>query len=291
MKVGLSSGISPLLFIAIRSLLASCILFFVAVIRKEPIGEARKNWFLLIVLGLTAFFGYFGMVLGGVSVSPGFASVIGNSHPIIASVLAVIFLSESLRFGKIAGLTFGFLGVILSSVPSLLGQTSNSLSGIGLLLLSAIATGTGNVFFKKISNSNYPISAVAIQFTLSSLFLLVAGYLFERPFVINWNLGFVLSLLILSVGGTALADILWLDLLKRTSLTKLNVYIFLTPAFSLAMGILFFKEKLGVWEVFGIGSILIGILMITKRNKDEIQNPKKRILMALHSMASKFFPH
>ena len=152
-KVGLASGTSPLVFVTLRSLVASIVLFAVAIQRKEPIAETRKHWPLLCAIGLAAFFGYFGMVLGGASVNPGIASVISYSHPIVASILAVLFLSESLSFPKIAGLILGFAGVVASSVPSLLGETSNSFTGIGLILISAVATGVGNVLFKKISNS------------------------------------------------------------------------------------------------------------------------------------------
>lgn len=268
-KVGLKSGTSPLVFFTLRSLAASIILFAVATRRREPIAETRKHWPLLSAIGLAAFFGYFGMVLGGARVNPGIASVIGNSHPIVASILAVIFLSESLSFFKITGLIFGFVGVILSSVPSLLGETSNSLSGIGLILLSAVATGAGNVLFKKISNSKFPISVLAIQFAVGSVLLFLSALLIERPLVINWDLGFMVSLLVLSFGGTALADIIWIDLLKRNSLTKLNVFIFLTPAFSILMGILSFKERLGLWEVLGIGAILVGVFMILYRRTKE----------------------
>jgi drug/metabolite transporter (DMT)-like permease len=268
-KVGLDGGTSPLIFFTLRSLAASILLFAVATRRKEPIAEIRKHWLLLCAIGLAAFFGYFGMVLGGVSVNPGIASVIGNSHPIVASILAVIFLSESLSFFKITGLIFGFVGVILSSVPSLLGETSNSLSGIGLILLSAVATGVGNVLFKKISNSKFPTSVLAIQFAFATVLLFLSALLIERPLVINWDLGFMVSLLVLSFGGTALADIIWIDLLKSNSLTKLNVFIFLTPAFSILMGIVFFKERLGLWEMLGIGAILSGVFMILQnRTKD-----------------------
>jgi drug/metabolite transporter (DMT)-like permease len=215
-KVGLSSGTSPLVFVALRSLVASFVLFEVAIRRKEPIAETRKHWLLLCAIGLAAFFGYFGMVLGGASVNPGIASVIGNSHPIVASILAVLLLSESLSFPKIAGLILGFAGVIISSVPSLLGEASNSLTGIGLILISAVATGAGNVLFKKISNSKFPISVVAIQFAISSLLLLPTALLIERPLVIKWGPGFILSLLGLAIGATALADIVWLDLLAAS---------------------------------------------------------------------------
>jgi drug/metabolite transporter (DMT)-like permease len=274
-KVGLSGGIPPLLFGTLRTAIAALVLFGVAYRRKEQISQAGRYKFFLFVIGLMAFFGYYGMFVGGSSVSPGLASVIGNSNPIMASLLAAAFLSESLNLIKIAGLFFGFIGVVLISVPTFFGETSNSLVGIGLVLIGALGTAAGNVFLKKFSKSSFPISVLAIQFMLCSVLLFSSALMSERPLVINWNLRFSVSLIILSVVGTAFADIIWLDLLKRNSLTKLNVFIFLTPAFSLVMGMIFFKEKLGVWEIIGIGAILIGVLLVIDRESDNTKTKDK----------------
>jgi drug/metabolite transporter (DMT)-like permease len=147
--------------------------------------------------------------------------------------------------------------------------------GIGLVLIGALGTAAGNVFLKKFSKSSFPISVLAIQFMLCSVLLFSSALMSEVPLVIKWNLRFFVSLIILSVVGTAFADIIWLDLLKRKSLTKLNVFIFLTPAFSLVMGMIFFNEKLGVWEIIGIFAILIGVLMVIDRESGHTKTKDK----------------
>jgi drug/metabolite transporter (DMT)-like permease len=109
---------------------------------------------------------------------------------------------------------------------------------------------------------------LVIQFILCSVFLLASALISKGLFIIKWNLEFSSSLIILSVIGTAIADIIWLDLLKRNSLTKLNIYIFLTPGFSLVIGIFFFNEEIGVWEIIGISAILIGVFMVIERENE-----------------------
>jgi drug/metabolite transporter (DMT)-like permease len=270
-RIGLASGTSPILFGALRSLIAAIVLYAVARARKEPIIRVKEHWFLLSVIGALAFFAYVGMILGGASVNPGLASVIGNSHPIMASVLAVVFLSESLSNIKIAGLALGFIGVALTSIPSFLGETTNSLLGIGFVLLGALGTGAGNVFLKKVSSSDFPIMALVAQFVIAALLLLPVSIFFEGLPSIKWDLGFSVSLIVLSVGATALADILWLDLLKRNSLSKLNVFIFLTPAFALFMGVVFFHESFGLWEILGIAAILAGVFLILEKKSSNLQ--------------------
>jgi drug/metabolite transporter (DMT)-like permease len=270
LRVGLASGTSPLLFGALRTAIASIVLAGLAFRRRERISETGNRKLVLAAIGATVFLGYFGMVLGGSSVNPGLASVVSNTNPIIGSSLAVVFLSDSLNLRKASGLLMGFLGVIFISIPAFSGESANSLIGIGLVLLGAFGAAAGNVFLKKFANSNFPISLLAIQFAIASPLLLLAALLIEFPLSVKWGFGFSFSLTVLAIGGTALADIMWLDLLKRNSLTKLNVFIFLTPAFSIVMGMIFFNEKIGGWEMFGIGAILIGVFLILEHRGADV---------------------
>jgi drug/metabolite transporter (DMT)-like permease len=271
-KVGLSSGAPPLLFGAFRTAIAALALAGLAIGHREKLSVAagHKKW--LFALGLMAFLAYFGMVLGGSSLNPGLASVVANSNPIMASLLAAAFLSEKLSWARAAGLLFGFIGVILISIPTFSGNSSNNLTGIGLVLVGALGTAAGNVLLKKMAKSNVPISVLAIQFSICSTLLFLAS-IFNGDMIpqkIDYRL--LGSLIVLALGGTALADVAWIDLLKTNSLTKLNVFIFLTPAFSLAMGTIFFGEKFGSWEVGGIGAILTGILLSMKKTSSKTHN-------------------
>jgi drug/metabolite transporter (DMT)-like permease len=273
LKVGLAGGTTPLLFGALRTSIASIFLAGVAVRRKEQLSEIGSRKLLLVAIGTAAFLGYYGMVLGGSSVNPGLASVVSNTNPLIGSLLAAVFLSDSLNLRKFSGLFMGFLGVISISVPAFNGETSNSLIGIGLVLLGAFGAAAGNVLLKKFANSNFPISVLAFQFAIASPLLFLAALFIEPPLSIKWGFAFSVSLTVLAIGGTALADIIWLDLLKRNSLTKLNVFSFLTPAFSIIMGMMFFNEKIGAWEIVGISAILIGVFLILERRSQLTLQP------------------
>ncbi|OYZ23570.1 MAG: hypothetical protein B7Y39_04495 [Bdellovibrio sp. 28-41-41] len=260
-KLGLQSGTPPILFGALRALLAALGLSILARVRKESFSHVKEHWLLLLVVGVTTFFGFAGMFLGGSSINPGLATVIGNSNPIMASALAAIFLSESLTRSKISGLILGFAGVMLVSVPAFSGDTNLSIAGIGFVLFGALSSGAGSVLLKKVSNSNFPTLTLVAQFTFATILLFAVSFVKEGVPAIKFNFSFAVSLAVLALGTTALADVLWIDLLKRNSLTKLSVYMFLTPAFSILLGIIFFQEKFGIWESLGIAFILTGVLL------------------------------
>ena len=53
-------------------------------------------------------------------------------------------------------------------------------------------------------------------------------------------------------------------LLKSVSVTRLNVFTFLTPVFGLIIGLIFFGERISVLEFFGILVIFGGLYFIVK---------------------------
>ena len=86
----------------------------------------------------------------------------------------------------------------------------------------------------------------------------------EDVTAIRWSPGFLLSLGVLSLFGTAAVFVLWFTLLERARLTQLNVFTFLTPVFGLAMGTAFFAETIELAAIVGIGLSLIGIYLVTR---------------------------
>ena len=86
----------------------------------------------------------------------------------------------------------------------------------------------------------------------------------ENVTAISWTLAFVLDVITLSVFGTSAAFVLWFSLLRRASLSQLNVFTFLTPIFGIAMGTMFFSEEVGSAEIAGIGFSLLGIYWVTR---------------------------
>ncbi len=73
--------------------------------------------------------GLFGMFYGGASVSPGLATVIANTQPLMAAVLAWYFLKEPQNRSQRSGLLIAFGGIVLIGVPGFMG-TNNQLSGL-----------------------------------------------------------------------------------------------------------------------------------------------------------------
>jgi drug/metabolite transporter (DMT)-like permease len=262
--VGLSAA-PPLYFAALRAFVAGLGLLLPALLLRRPL-PSRNTWPGLVgaALGATSL-GFTGMFLGGGIISPGLATVLTNTQPLIAAVLAYAALGERLGRGGVAGLLLGFAGILLIALSGSRGEgTITTPLGVAYVLLGAVGVAGGNVLLKRLAGRVDPLMATAWQLLLGGLPLLLASLVFEAPFRVTWSVTFVVVLLALGLLGTALAFVLWFSLLARTELTRLNSFTFLTPVLALLIGVLFFSERMPPLELGGIGLTLAGALWVSR---------------------------
>ncbi len=256
----------PLTFATLRSFVAGAALLLLGWGMRRPWPRGWAVWLTLAGVGVSmTSMGFAGMFLAGGLVSPGLATVLANIQPLIAAVLAGIVLGERLGPRRRMGLALGFGGIVMVALPGFGSGANSSPSGIGFILLGAVGVAAGNVLLKRLTGQVDVLMATGWQFVLGGIPLFLAAQWFESPAQIEWGVPFVAILLALSLLGTSLAFVLWFSLLHRSELTRLNTFVFLTPAFALVLGAVFFGESLGWLEASGIILILGGILQVSRQ--------------------------
>lgn len=265
--VGLDSS-PPFFYAAIRALIAGLILLLFAIGLKRPLPRKRSVWLGTVVVGLTATsLGFFGMFFGGGLISPGIATVIANTQPLIAAVLAYFWLKESLSLRQKLGLLVGFVGIIFISIGTNDQGTSASATGVIYILIGAVGVALGNVTLKWLAGRGDVWMLMGLQLVIGSIPLFILSGIYESLQQVTWDISFVLSLLTLSIFGTAAVAALWFILLERIELSKINVFTFLTPIFGLIIGSMFFNETLGGTHVFGITLSVLSIYLVSYQGK------------------------
>jgi len=258
----------PLSFAALRALIAGAALALIAAVGRRPMPRGIGTWLVLIATGLgTTTLGFLGMFQAAEFVSPGLATVIANSQPLIAAVLAHVFLHERLHSAQRFGLLLGFLGVVLISVPQFgaAGQRGFAI-GLAFIVLAASGVAFGNVLMKALSDRVDPLVAVAAQSLFGALPLAIAALLFERHSTIAWSESFIASLMGLALLGSALVYWLWFSLLESIPLSRANAYTFLTPFIGFTLGIIFFGEHLRLIAIIGLLLSGAGIILVERRS-------------------------
>lgn len=265
------------MFAAIRSLIASLSLIVPLLFIKRQFLLDKTHWKYAIYTSLTyTVLGFGGMFLADGKVLPGLATVLANTQPLIAACLAYFFLQERLDWINLFGIALGFLGIVVIASPHLFGGTyGQSFTGILFVMAGTIGTGAGNVVMKRASKHCDPFVLTGLQLFIGSLILSLLSILFEEQSGIHWHTTFIWSLFVLAIPGTSFATVLWIYLLRKSSLSKLNVFTFLTPFFAIIIGILYFEETFSVIEVIGAGLALLGIHFTIKQTQPKtISNEK-----------------
>ena len=262
-----------LTFAAIRALLSGGTLLAVALVLGRHLPRGVKEWLAIVAIGFGATtLAFFGMFHAAEFVSPGIATVIASTQPLMAALLAHWFLGERLSIRGQAGLVLGFLGIVLISVPQLSTGGGDAFRiGIAYIVLSAIGITVSNVIIKRIATRIDPLMAMGWQLVIGSIPLAVIAVATEDPTAVRWTVEFLGSLIGLSLAGTALAYWIWCKVLKSVELSHANAFTFLVPVFGLGMGMGFYGERLPAIAIAGIALTLLGIYQVAKGMRSKVE--------------------
>lgn len=253
-------------FAALRAALAGFCLIVLGALCGRPVPASGRSWILIVLVGLGATsMGFLGMFHAAEFVSPGLATVIANVQPIIAAVLANVFLGERLKaIGKI-GLAVGLAGIAVVAWPGLAADHVQGYSlGIAYVVFAATGVSVGNIAIKRLTGQVDPIMAMGFQLLVGAVPLALLSMLTEDVSLLTWSKEFVLVLVALSVLGSSLAFWLWFEALERVDLNRANAFTFLVPVFGLMIGATFFGERLEAIQTVGVGLVLTGILLVQR---------------------------
>ena len=260
-------------FAALRASIAGVILLLIGAVLGKEQPKRIKHWFSLMVIGLGATsVGFYGMFHASEFVSPGMATVLTNLQPMLTAVLAFWLLKESINKYENMAIIMGFVGVMIIAASNKDGASGVSFEGLSYLIIAVIGLSVSNVLIKQLAGQVNALVAMGWQLIFGAIVLWILAFTTENQTEINWSTNFIISLLVLSLFGTALAYWLWFKVLETVDLVFANSFSFLVPAFGILMGVFIFKESFTVQVAIGITVIFIGIVLINLPKNGEGKN-------------------
>lgn len=255
-----------LTFAAGRALLAGLTLTTLALVLRRPLPRGAAPWAMVAIVGFGATsLGFLGMFHAAEFVSPGIATVIANTQPLLAAILGSMVLKERLSTRGVAGLTLGFAGILSIAAPEMVSQgQSTYLIGVAYITLAAMGVTVSNVAIKRIAGRVDALMAMGLQMLIGGVPLALVAWATEEPSSIRWSFAFVGALVFLSLFGTALAYWLWFSVLEKAPLHRANAFSFLIPIFGLTIGALFFDETLRWPQLGGIVLAVLGVGLVSR---------------------------
>jgi drug/metabolite transporter (DMT)-like permease len=242
----------PLRFAGLRAAIAGAAILLLLAVSRKSLLPTRRLWpGILVLAGLATVLSYGAMFLSPGRTGAGIASVLGNTTPLFAILLAAAVLHERITRAKLIALVLGFAGVRLIAWPAITGPAGAGLVGAVLPLLSAVGSASESVVVKRLD--------AGWQLLLGGLPLLALSTWVERDVQIQWGTRFVMLLLFLALVSTALTTALWYWLLQRDEVGRLTLYLFLVPVLGLGLAAALYGVRLGAIEWSGVAVTLAGL--------------------------------
>ncbi len=260
----LATELPPLTTVFGRVAIGAAVLFAILAPRATTIRVPRAQWgrFLLLaamnnVLPFTLF------AWGETRVTGGTAAILNAMTPMFAVVVGALVWRLPVTRTKLAGVICGIAGVVVLIGPgALVGQ---DYLGQAACLLAALSYGFSAHFVRRIANVTPPNIALG-QLTASTLMLLPLMVVVDQPWTLPTptSLGW-LALIGLAVPCTALAYLMFFDLVARTGGNNTALVTLLVPVSAELLGAVVLDEPIAWNAVAGMGLIAAGLAAIDGR--------------------------
>jgi len=225
-------------------------------------SSTSPNWKTYLGLGacMAAYqAGYFWAVsLAGVAVT---ALISICSSPIFITLLAAKFLGEKLTLKIYLALGLGLAGTSLLAIDpqATTRQDWQFFGGVLLALGAGLAYAAYAVGAKIAIQHLPPFKVLALSFTAAGA-MLSPVLLFTPSWNQNWQLQ-VPFLLYLGLAATGFAYLIYMQGLKSTPATTAGIAVLLEPLTATCLGVLVFREPLGLRGAIG-GLLLLGTIAL-----------------------------
>ncbi len=250
----------PLLFLAVRMVLAAGLLLIFATVTNAP----RMPRELVAPSALVGLFMH-AVYLGGVFVAisrglpSGLGALIAGIHPVVTSVAGRVLLGEKLRRSQWLGVVLGVVGVVVVVADKLrVGSNDVTTFALVAMVCSVIGMSTGTLIQRAKARSMPLVRGTAVQYLSSGIVLGIATAIFEDGrFELNLEMSLALawSVLVLSLA----AVLLMMLLISRHSAARVSSLFFLTPALSALEAAVLFSERLSGLAIVALVVALAGV--------------------------------
>lgn len=251
----------PFTLVLLRVALAAIILLPVLRGCGLPFPKGWMGWrpFFLVAL-FNNLLPFSLIVIGQTYIPSGLASILNATTPLFTVLVMAAAGEERLVFRRVAGVIVGLIGVMILRGGEFSLDGGQGL-GVLLCLAAALSYGISALVARRSLADSPPLATATFQLMASSLMMAIVAGVFERPWqlpvpgVVTWLAVFGLAAL-----STALAYIVFFQVLRRSGATNVMLVTLLVPITAILLGALVLGERISPREIAGalvIGSALL----------------------------------
>ncbi len=256
----------PLTVVLARVGIAAAILLAVTLFLGHSLPRTLSAWTPFLVMGLLNNAVPFSFLTAGQTmVSVGLAAIINGMTPLFTALVMASFREERLTALRAVGVLLGVAGVILISRLDA-AVADARLLGIGLCLAATLSYGFAALWGRRHLADTPPLKSATCQLLSSTLVMAVVVAIVDRP----WSLPMPGAEIWMALGGlalfgTAIAYVVFFEILTRAGASNVMLVTLLMPVTALLLGNLFLAEPIVLRELAGAATIGLGLLFIDGR--------------------------
>ena len=267
---------TPFTIVCLRVLLAAVALFTYLKLKGEAIPRDLQLWGIFLVMGLLNNIIPFSLIVWGQThITGSVASILNATTPLFAVILAhFLTADEKLNRHKFLGVLIGFGGVVVMMQPSLTEGFSFESIGQLAILGAALSYGFAGIWGKRLKETSALVNAFGML-ACSSVIMLPVALIVDEPFAASPDWISISAVVALALFGTALAYILYFQLLALAGAVNLLLVTFLIPVTALLLGVGILNEAIHPLALGDTAVIFAGLALIDGRLLALFRNVKK----------------
>jgi drug/metabolite transporter (DMT)-like permease len=251
----------PLTVVLLRVAIAALMLLPLLHAYRIPLPKGVPGWKPFFAIGLLNNVLPFSLiVIGQTYVSSGLASILNATTPLFTIVVMAVAGEEKLSARRVAGLVAGLAGVIVLHGGGLAFEAGQGI-GILLCLAAAFSYGLSALLARRLLANSPPLGTATFQLLASAAMMTIVAGVVDRP----WQLPVPSAATWLAVIGlaalsTALAYIVFFQILRRSGATNVMLVTLLIPVTAILLGYFALAEEVSQREI--IGALVIGSALL-----------------------------
>jgi drug/metabolite transporter (DMT)-like permease len=270
---GADNGMTPLTVVLIRVAVASLTLLIALRLMGVAVPGGRAVWMAFLGMGLLNNVIPFSLIFWGqsqlpASVAAGLASILNATTPLFTVAVAhALTVDEKATPMKVTALLVGLAGVAAMIGADVISQLGASVAGQLACLGAAFVYAFASLFGRRFKALGVtPVQTAFGQVTASSLIMLPLVAIIEQPGAAAMP-GMVplMAVVVMGVVSTALAYILFFQILASAGATRLMLVTFLIPVSGVLLGWAVLGEALKPQHFLGMACIGLSLALIDGR--------------------------
>lgn len=228
----------------------------------------RLHWKHYLLLGIINFALPFSLYcFAALHIPASYSVIFESTAPLFGTLLAAFVLNERITWNRALGLIVGISGVTLVAHAGSVHATDMLLAAIVACLAGALCLALASIYIKIFARHVAPESIAAGSLFMAGLALVPCTLsMHPLPALSAFTLPICMAIAALSLLCTALAYMLYYQLITHIGPVRALTVTFLIPIFGMLWGILFLGETVTVPMLFGCGLIMCGAAFIILRD-------------------------